>query len=50
MGLIGEQYVVLTVDARGHGASGGLFEGDGPNEVRDVQDAVLLAGCAAGCG
>ena len=37
MGLIGEQYVVLTVDARGHGASGGLFEGDGPNEVRDVK-------------
>ncbi len=37
MGLIGEQYVVLTVDARGHGGSGGLFEGDGPNEVRDVQ-------------
>ena len=37
MGLIGEQYVVLTVDARGHGESGGLFEGDGPNEVRDVQ-------------
>ena len=37
MGLIGEQYVVLTVDARGHGESGGLFEGNGPNEVRDVQ-------------
>ena len=37
LGLIGEQYVVLTVDARGHGESGGLFEGDGPNEVRDVQ-------------
>jgi len=45
MGLIGEQYVILTVDARGHGASGGLFEGDGPNEVRDVK--TLYAWLAA---
>ncbi len=37
MGLVGEQYVVLTVDARGHGASGGLTGIDGPNEIRDVQ-------------
>ena len=37
MGLVGERYVVLTVDARGHGASGGLIGIDGPNEVRDVQ-------------
>ena len=37
MGLVGEHYVVLTVDARGHGASGGLIGINGPNEVRDVQ-------------
>lgn len=37
MGLVGERYVVLTVDARGHGASGGLIGIDGPNELRDVQ-------------
>lgn len=37
MGLVGEHYVVLTVDARGHGASGGLIGIDGPNELRDVQ-------------
>jgi len=37
MGLVGEHYVVLTVDARGHGASGGLAGIDGPNELRDVR-------------
>ena len=37
MNLVGEHYVVLTVDARGHGGSGGLIGIDGPNEVRDVQ-------------
>ena len=45
MGLIGENYVVLTVDARGHGASGGLIGIDGPNELRDVQ--TLYAWLAA---
>ena len=30
-------YVVLTFDARGHGASGGLFGLDGPNENADAQ-------------
>lgn len=37
MGMIGEQYVVLTFDARGHGASGGLIGILGPNEVADVR-------------
>lgn len=45
MGLVGERYVVLTVDARGHGASGGLIGIDGPNELRDVQ--TLFASLAA---
>ncbi len=45
MGLVGERYVVLTVDARGHGESGGLIGIDGPNEVRDVQ--ALYAWLAA---
>jgi predicted acyl esterase len=34
--LASEGYVVLTFDARGHGASGGLFSLDGPREVDDV--------------
>ena len=37
MGLVGEQYAVLTVDARGHGASGGLIGIDGPKEIADVK-------------
>jgi ABC-2 type transport system ATP-binding protein len=37
MGLVGEEYAVLTFDARGHGASGGLIGIDGPNEVGDVR-------------
>jgi Predicted acyl esterases len=45
MGLVGEHYVVLTVDARGHGSSGGLIGIDGPNELRDVQ--TLYAWLAA---
>ena len=45
MGLVGEHYVVLTVDARGHGDSGGLIGIDGPNELRDVQ--TLYAWLAA---
>jgi predicted acyl esterase len=36
MGLVGDQYVVLTFDARGHGASGGLIGIDGQREVKDV--------------
>jgi predicted acyl esterase len=37
MGLIGEQYVVLTFDARGHGLSSGLIGIDGPREISDVR-------------
>jgi pimeloyl-ACP methyl ester carboxylesterase len=36
--LAGEGYVVLTFDARAHGASGGLFSLDGPREVDDVRE------------
>jgi predicted acyl esterase len=36
--LASEGYVVLTFDARAHGASGGLFSLDGPREVDDVQE------------
>ena len=36
-GFIGEEYAVLSVDARGHGASGGLITVDGPNEIADVR-------------
>ena len=37
MGLVGENYVVLTFDARGHGQSGGLIGIDGPNEIADTR-------------
>ena len=37
MGLVGEQYAVLTFDARGHGNSGGLIGIDGPREIADVR-------------
>ncbi len=37
MGVVGEQYAVLTFDARGHGASGGLIGIDGPKEIADVK-------------
>jgi predicted acyl esterase len=36
-GLVGEEYVVLTFDARGHGQSGGLIGIDGPREIADVR-------------
>jgi fermentation-respiration switch protein FrsA (DUF1100 family) len=36
-GFAGEEYVVLTYDARGHGASGGLIGIDGPNEIADAR-------------
>jgi fermentation-respiration switch protein FrsA (DUF1100 family) len=36
MGLVGNEYVVLTVDARGHGQSGGLIGIDGSGEIKDV--------------
>lgn len=37
--LPGEEYAVLTFDARGHGDTGGLFTLDGPREVADVREA-----------
>src|SRR5262245_7415030 len=37
MGVIGEDYVVLAYDARGHGQSGGLVGIDGPKEIADVR-------------
>ena len=37
MGLFGEDYAVLTFDARGHGASGGLIGIDGPREITDTR-------------
>ncbi len=39
MGVVGENYVVLAYDARGHGESGGLIEIDGPKEIADVKAA-----------
>jgi fermentation-respiration switch protein FrsA (DUF1100 family) len=36
-GFTGQDYVVLTFDARGHGESGGLIGIDGPREVADVR-------------
>jgi pimeloyl-ACP methyl ester carboxylesterase len=42
MGVIGERYVVLAYDARGHGESGGLITIDGPKEIADVKAAFAL--------
>lgn len=36
-GLVGQDYAVLTFDARGHGESGGLVGIDGPREVADTR-------------
>jgi pimeloyl-ACP methyl ester carboxylesterase len=36
-GFAGQDYVVLTFDARGHGDSGGLVSFDGPREISDVR-------------
>ena len=33
----GQGYVVLAFDARGHGASGGLWDLDGPNTIADAR-------------
>jgi pimeloyl-ACP methyl ester carboxylesterase len=35
--LPGDQYAVLTIDARGHGGTGGLVTVDGPREIADVR-------------
>jgi fermentation-respiration switch protein FrsA (DUF1100 family) len=37
MGMVGDDYVVLAYDARGHGASGGLIGIDGPREIADAK-------------
>jgi predicted acyl esterase len=37
--LPGDQYAVLTFDARGHGGTGGLVTLDGPREIADVRDS-----------
>ena len=37
--LPGDQYAVLTLDARGHGDTGGLVTLDGPREIADVREA-----------
>jgi predicted acyl esterase len=36
-GLAGQEYAVLTFDARGHGQSGGLVSVDGPREITDTR-------------
>jgi predicted acyl esterase len=36
-GFAGNDYAILTFDARGHGASGGLVGIDGPREVADIR-------------
>jgi pimeloyl-ACP methyl ester carboxylesterase len=36
-GFVGQQYAVLTFDARGHGESGGLVGIDGPREIADTR-------------
>jgi predicted acyl esterase len=37
-GFVGQDYAVLTFDARGHGESGGLVSIDGPREIADVRE------------
>jgi len=36
-GFVGQDFAVLTFDARGHGESGGLVTVDGPREVADTR-------------
>lgn len=36
-GFVGQDYAVLTFDARGHGQSGGLVSIDGPREIADTR-------------
>jgi len=43
-GFVGQQYAVLTFDARGHGQSGGLVGIDGPREVADIRTVVSWLG------
>ena len=37
-GFVGQDYAVLTFDARGMGQSGGLVSIDGPREIQDVKE------------
>jgi predicted acyl esterase len=46
--LAPQGYAVLTFDARGHGASGGLVAIDGPREIQDVRELVNWLGRQAG--
>ena len=39
-GFAGQEYAVLTFDARGHGQSGGLVGVDGPREIADTRAVV----------
>lgn len=36
-GFVGQNYAILTFDARGHGESGGLVGIDGPREIADTR-------------
>ena len=42
--LVPQGYAVLTFDARGHGASGGLVGVDGPREIQDVRELFSWLG------
>src|SRR5688500_8315439 len=46
--LAPQGYAVLTFDARGHGASGGLVGVDGPREIQDVRELVGWLGSQPG--
>ena len=48
--LAPEGYVVLTVDARGHGASSGLFSVNGPREIQDVREVFDWLASQPGVG
>ncbi len=45
-----EGYAVLTFDARGQGASGGLFSADGPREMQDVRNLLTWLDTQSGIG
>jgi predicted acyl esterase len=45
--LVPQGYAVLTFDARGHGASGGLVSIDGPREIQDLRELVNWLGSQA---
>jgi acetyl esterase/lipase len=43
-GFVGQQYAVLTFDARGHGESGGLVGIDGPRGIADTRSIFQWLG------